>query len=80
MNCALPLIKLNNGDNLTPFEMFYFFYYEIRKLLIEDQELEKVKADVDTNKLWNKFNISKEEHRAWKGSPFINSICFTKSG
>ena len=46
MNCALPLIKLNNGDNLTPFEMFYFFYYDIRKLLIEDQELEKVKADV----------------------------------
>ena len=42
LNYALPPIKLNYGNYMTPFELFY---REIRKLPIEDHELEKVKTD-----------------------------------
>ena len=42
LNYALPPIKLNYGDYMTPFELFY---REIRKQPIEDLELEKVKKD-----------------------------------
>ena len=42
LNHALPLIKLNHGNYMTLFELFY---REIRKLPIEDHELEKVKTD-----------------------------------
>ena len=38
LNYALPPIKLNYGDYMTPFELFS---REIRKLPIEDHELEK---------------------------------------
>ena len=41
LNYALPPIKLNHGDYMTPFELFD---REIRKLPIEDHELEKVKT------------------------------------
>ena len=43
MNYALLPIKLNNGDYMRPFELFY---HESRKLLIEDHDLEKVKTDI----------------------------------
>ena len=35
--------KLNYGDYMTPFELFY---REIRKLPIEDHEIEKVKTEI----------------------------------
>ena len=71
-NYALPPIKLNYGNYMTPFE---FFYCEIRKLPIEDHELEKVKTEIkkevymslNNYNFWNEFNISKEEFLALKG-------------
>ena len=64
LNHALPPIKLNYGDYITPFELFY---REIRKLRIEDHELDKVKTEIkkeayssfDNYSFWNEFNISK---------------------
>ena len=43
LNYALPPIKLDYGDYMAPFELFY---REIRKLLIEDHQLEKVKTEI----------------------------------
>ena len=43
LHYTLPPIKLNYGDYMTPFELFY---REIRKLPIEDHELEKVKTEI----------------------------------
>ena len=43
LNYALRPIKLNYGDYMTRFERFY---REIRKLPIEDYELEKVKTEI----------------------------------
>ena len=37
----MPPIKLNYGDYMTPFELFY---REIRKLPIDDHKIEKVKT------------------------------------
>ena len=72
LNYALPPIKLNYGDYMTPFELFY---REIRKLPIEDHELEKVKTEIkkeayssfDNYNFWNELNISKDEFLALKG-------------
>ena len=68
---ALPLqpIKLNYGDHMTQFELFYL---EIRKLPIEDHELQKVRIGIkneayssfDNYFFWNELNISKEEFLA----------------
>ena len=66
---ALPLIKRNYGDYMTPLETCYC---EIRKLPIEDHELEKVKTDLkkeayslfDNYNFWNELNISKKEFLA----------------
>ena len=63
LSYALPPIKLNYGDYMTPFELFY---REIRKLSIEDHE--KVKTEIkkeayssfDNYNFWNELNISKE--------------------
>ena len=41
LNYALPPLKLNYDDYVAPFELFYS---EIKKLLIEDHELEKLKT------------------------------------
>ena len=72
LNYALPPLKLNCGNNMTPFE---FFYCEIRKLAIEDHELEKFKTEIekeayslfDNYNFWNELNISKKEFLALKG-------------
>ena len=72
LNYALPPIKLNYGDCMTPFELFY---REKRKLPIEDHELKKVKTEIkkeayslfDNCNFWNELNISKEEFLALKG-------------
>ena len=65
LNYALPLIKLNYGNYMTPFELFYC---KIRKVHFEDHELEKVKTEIkkevyssfDNCNFWNELNISKE--------------------
>ena len=43
LNYALPPIKLNYGDYVTPFELFY---RETWKLRNEDHELERVKTEI----------------------------------
>ena len=48
LNYALPPIKLNYGDYMTPFELFY---REIWKLPIEDHELEKVKTEIKRKRI-----------------------------
>ena len=62
------LLELNLA-NMTPFELFY---REIRKLPIEDHELEKLKTEIkkeayssfDNYNFWNELNINKEEYLA----------------
>ena len=84
LNHALPPIKLNYGDYMTPFELFY---REIRKLPIEDHELEKVKTEIkkeayssfDNYNFWNELNISKEEFLALKGLSSNNDIILQKA-
>ena len=61
LHYALPLIKLNYDDYMTPFELFH---HEIRKLPIE---LEKVKTVIkkeaystfDNYNIWNELNSSR---------------------
>ena len=57
LNYALPPIKLNYGDYMTSFELFY---REIRKLPIEDHELEKVKTEVkkEAYSSFNNYNFT----------------------
>ena len=72
LNYALPPTKLNYGDYMAPLEPFY---REIRKLPIEDHELEKIKTEInkeayssfDKYNFWNELNISKEEFFSFKG-------------
>ena len=81
---ALPPIKLNYGDYMTPFELFY---REIRKLPIEDHEIEKVKTEIkkeayssfDNYNFWNELNISKEEFLALKGLSSNKDIILQKA-
>ena len=85
LNYALPPIKLNNGDSMTPFELFYG---KIWKLPIEDHELEKVKTEIkkeayssfDNYNFWNELNISKEEFLALKGLFSNKDIILRKAG
>ena len=73
---ALPPIKLNYGDCMTPFE-----------LPIEDHELEKVKTEIkkeayssfDNYNFWNELNISKEEFLALKGLSSNKDIILQKA-
>ena len=72
LNYALPPIKRNYGDYMAQYELFY---REIRKLSVEDHELEKVKTKInreayssfDNYNFWNELNISKEEFLELKG-------------
>ena len=83
LNYALPAIKLNYGNYMTPFELFS---REIKKLLIEDHELEKVKKEIkketyllfDNYNFWNKLNISKEQFLALKGLSSNEDIILQK--
>ena len=82
LNYALPPIRLNYGDYMRPFELFY---REIRKLSIEDHELEKGKTEIkkeahsscDNYHFCNELNISKDELLAFKGLS-SNKDYFTK--
>ena len=83
LNYALPPIKLNYGDYMTPFELFY---RKIRKLPIESHELEKVKTKIkkeayssfDNYNFWNELNISKEEFLALEGLSSNKDIILQK--
>ena len=84
MNYALPPIKLNYGNYMTPFVLFY---RKIRKLPIEDHELEKVKTKIkkeayssfDNYNFWSELNISKEEYLVLKGLPTNKDIILQKT-
>ena len=84
LNYALPPVTLNYGNYMTLFELFY---REIRKLLIEDHELEKVKTETkkeayssfDNYNFWNELNISKEEFLALKGFSSNKDIILQKA-
>ena len=84
MNYALPPIKLNYGDYMTPFELSD---REIRKLPIEDHELEKVKTEIkkeaylsfDNYNFWNQLNIIKEEFLALKASSSNKNIILQRA-
>ena len=52
-NYALPPIKLNYGNYMTRFELFY---REIRKLPIEARELEKVKTEEIKKEVYSSFD------------------------
>ena len=56
LNYALPPIKLNNGDSVTPFELFYG---KIWKLPIKDHELEKFKTEIkkEAYSLFDNYNF-----------------------
>ena len=81
---ALPPIKLNYGDYMIPFELFY---HEIRKLPIEDHELEKLETEIkkeayssfDNYNFWNELNINKEEYLALKGLSSNKNIILQKA-
>ena len=83
MNYALPPIKLNYGDYMTPSQLFY---PKIWKLPTEDHELERKKTDnkkvayssFDNYRFWDELNFSKEEHMALKDM-FWQKYCSTKS-
>ena len=80
---ALPPIKLNYGNYMTPFELFY---RDIRKLLIEDHEVENVETEIkkeayssfDNYNFWNELNTSKEEFLALKGLSSNKDIILQK--
>ena len=84
LNYALPPIKLNYGDYMAPFKLFY---REIRKLPIENHELEKVKTEIkkeeyslfDNYNFWNELNSSKEEFLALKGLSSNQDIILQKT-
>ena len=69
---------------MTPFVLFY---REIRKLPIEDHQLEKVKTEIkkaayssfDNYNFWSELNISKEEYLALKGLPTNKDIILQKT-
>ena len=69
---------------MTPFVLFY---REIRKLPIEDHQLEKVKTEIkkaayssfDNYNFWSELNISKEEYLPLKGLPTNKDIILQKT-
>ena len=71
LNFALPPVKLNYGDYLTPLE---FLFRDVAKLPVSDNILEGLKVEIkreafslyDNYSFWDKRNISKEEHVALK--------------
>ena len=75
----MPAIKLNYEYYMTPFELFDC---KIRKLAIQNHELENVKTKItqrayplfDNYNFWNELNISKEKYLALKGVPNNKNI------
>ena len=68
LNFALPPVKLNYGDYLTPFELLF---RDVTKLPVPENILERLKVEIkreafssyDNYSFWTELNISKEEHK-----------------
>ena len=84
LNFALPPVKLNYADYLTPFELLF---RDVSKLPVSDNILERLKVEIkreafssyDNYSFWDELNISKEEHLALKGLSTNNDLVIKKS-
>ena len=84
LNFALPPVKLNYRDYLTPFELLF---RDAAKLPFSDNILEWLKVEIkreafssyDNYSFWDELNISKEEHVALKGLSANNDLIIQKS-
>ena len=84
LNFALPPVKLNYADYLTPFELLF---RDVAKLPVFDNILERLKVEIkreaflsyDNYRFWDEVNISKEEHVALKGLSTNNNLIIQKS-
>ena len=82
LNFALPPVKLNYRDYLTPFE-----FCDITKLLVPENILERLKVEIkreafslyDNYSFWDELNISKEEHKALKSLSTNKDLIIQKS-
>ena len=83
LNFALPPVKLNYGDYLTPLE---FLFRDVAKPPVSDNILEGLKVEIkreafslyDNYSFWDERNISKEEHVALKGLSANKDLVFQK--
>ena len=84
LNFALPPVKLNYGDYLTPFELLL---RDVIKLPVLENILERLKVDTkreafssyDNYSFWDELNISKEEHKALKSLSTNKDLIIQKS-
>ena len=82
LNFALPPVKLNYWDYLTPFE-----FGDVTKLLVPENILERLKVEIkreafslyDNYSFWDELNISKEEHKALKSLSTNKDLIIQKS-
>ena len=85
LNFALPQVKLNYGDYLTPFELLF---RDVTKLPVPENILERLKVEIkreafssyDNYSFWDELNISKEEHKALKSLSTNKDLIIQKSG
>ena len=75
LNFAIPPMKLNYGDYLTPFELLF---QDVTKLPVPDYILEWLKVEVK-REAFSPLNISKEEHVALKILSTNKDLMFQKS-
>ena len=75
LNFAIPPMKLNYGDYLTPFELMF---QDVTKLPVPDYILEWLKVEVK-REAFSPLNISKEEHVALKILSTNKDLMFQKS-
>ena len=84
LNFALPPVKLNYGDYLTPFELLF---RDVTKLSVPENILERLKAEIkreafssyDNYSFWDELNISKEEHKALQNLSTNKDLIIQKS-
>ena len=84
LNFALPPVKLNYGDYLTPFELLF---RDVTKLSVPENILEQLKLEIkreafssyDNYSFWNELNISKEEHKALQSLSSNKDLIIQKS-
>ena len=84
LNFALPPVKLNYGDYLTPFELLF---RDVTKLSVPENILERLKVEIkreafssyDNYSFWDEPNISKEEHKALQSLSTNKDLIIQKS-
>ena len=84
LNFALPPVKLNYGDYLTPFELLF---RDVTKLPVPENILERLKVEIkreafssyDNYSFWDELNISKEEHKTLKSLSTNKDLIIQKS-